>query len=208
MVNIHYFYDPMCGWCYGATPLVAALVENKAVNLQFHPAGMLDSKLISREFRSHIIAADTNISTLTGVLFGQAYIQRIKTEKELILDSYLPIQAILAAQQQGITEYTILSALQQSHYQKGLPVNELATLVTLASQLGANENKFKNDIAENKQQALERISQSKAMMSKFAVQGFPTLLIETANGFERLAHNDFYDDVKLWENYINSYLEQ
>ncbi|MGU3847546.1 DsbA family protein, partial [Vibrio diabolicus] len=24
MVTVHYFFDPMCGWCYGASPLIEA----------------------------------------------------------------------------------------------------------------------------------------------------------------------------------------
>ncbi|EOD5239980.1 DsbA family protein, partial [Vibrio parahaemolyticus] len=26
MVTVHYFFDPMCGWCYGASPLIEALM--------------------------------------------------------------------------------------------------------------------------------------------------------------------------------------
>ncbi|MFX3737662.1 hypothetical protein ACJBSD_10170, partial [Streptococcus suis] len=86
--------------------------------------------------------------------FAAAYKQRIKAEKNVIFDSYLPIQAILAAQQQGITEYTTLSAIQQCHYVKGLPVNELTTLITIAEQLDADAKQLKTDILANKQQAL------------------------------------------------------
>jgi putative protein-disulfide isomerase len=24
MTTLHYIFDPLCGWCYGAAPLVAA----------------------------------------------------------------------------------------------------------------------------------------------------------------------------------------
>lgn len=206
MVTIHYFYDPMCGWCYGATPLIAALAENKDVALHFHAGGMIDNTLIAASFRQHILASDTQIAQLTGMPFAAAYKQRIKAEKNVIFDSYLPIQAIVAAKEQGITEYTTLSAIQQCHYVKGLPVNELTTLVTIAEQLGVDAKQFKTDILANKQPTLAHIAHSKTMMATLAVQGFPTLLIETANGFERLAHNDFYGDVKQWQSYINSYL--
>lgn len=206
MVNIHYFYDPMCGWCYGATPLVAALVENKAVNLHFHCAGMLNSQVMTMAFRSHILAADSQINTLTGMRFGDAYKQRIQTDNNLTLDSYLPTQAIVAAKKQGIAEYAMLSAIQHAHYVNGLPVNELATLVTIATELGADKNRFKTDMAANKTHALNHIAHSKTMIAQLHVKGFPTLLVETESGLKPLSHTDYYGQLERWEKYINTYI--
>lgn len=40
-VTLHYLYDPFCGWCYGAAPLVSAAAEIESVNITLHGIGML-----------------------------------------------------------------------------------------------------------------------------------------------------------------------
>lgn len=55
MTNIHYFYDPMCGWCYGATSLVQAIEENPSMKLIYHPGGMIKKSSLSRQFKQHIM---------------------------------------------------------------------------------------------------------------------------------------------------------
>ena len=38
--TLHYLYDPLCGWCYGAEPLAAAAENVVGLNLKLH-AGAL-----------------------------------------------------------------------------------------------------------------------------------------------------------------------
>ena len=36
MVKVHYFYDPMCGWCYGAISLVEVLAAHPDIDITMH----------------------------------------------------------------------------------------------------------------------------------------------------------------------------
>ena len=38
---LHYIFDPLCGWCYAAAPLVKAARSVPGVTLQWHGGGML-----------------------------------------------------------------------------------------------------------------------------------------------------------------------
>ncbi|MGB5123519.1 MAG: DsbA family protein, partial [Vibrio fluvialis] len=50
MVTAHYIFDPMCGWCYGATALMQALAAHPEVNLVMHPGGMMTRSALSDDF--------------------------------------------------------------------------------------------------------------------------------------------------------------
>ncbi len=50
MVKVHYFYDPMCGWCYGATALLETLLASDNLELIYHPGGMINRQTISPSF--------------------------------------------------------------------------------------------------------------------------------------------------------------
>lgn len=73
MVKVHYFFDPMCGWCFGASPLLETLAEMPTITLKLHPGGMLPRSELAAEFRAHILEADQQISLVTGQVFGEAY---------------------------------------------------------------------------------------------------------------------------------------
>lgn len=60
MVTIHYFFDPMCGWCYGASDLIEPLVTSPQFNVVFHPGGMLNQHVIDPNFASTSLAV-TNV---------------------------------------------------------------------------------------------------------------------------------------------------
>jgi putative protein-disulfide isomerase len=38
---LHYLYDPFCGWCYGAAPMVSAAREIPDLKIQAHGVGLL-----------------------------------------------------------------------------------------------------------------------------------------------------------------------
>jgi putative protein-disulfide isomerase len=37
---LHYIYDPMCGWCYAAAPLIAVARETQNLEIVMHAGGM------------------------------------------------------------------------------------------------------------------------------------------------------------------------
>ncbi|MFS8609698.1 MAG: DsbA family protein, partial [Gammaproteobacteria bacterium] len=36
---LHYIYDPLCGWCYGAEPLAAAARDVEGLDFRMHAGG-------------------------------------------------------------------------------------------------------------------------------------------------------------------------
>lgn len=67
MVRLHYFFDPLCGWCYGAAPLIRAVADIPGVALSLHAGGLMSgARRQSAMTRSFVAAHDRRIHALSG----------------------------------------------------------------------------------------------------------------------------------------------
>ncbi|OEF29072.1 DsbA family protein [Vibrio rumoiensis] len=206
MVTIHYFYDPMCGWCYGATALIESIVSSNKFKLLLHPGGMLPGKTIAPSFRQHILNSDQRIQKLTGTHFGKDYVTRVMSNEELILDSYLPTRAILVGESLGLKPFEMLKAIQKAHYIEGKPVNTLSSLEELAVQLGLDQQLWQEKMQTGEALEDDAISISHQLMTRLNVQGYPTLMIEDKGQFKKIPHTEFYGREEQWKTFLEGYL--
>jgi protein-disulfide isomerase-like protein with CxxC motif len=42
--TLRYLFDPLCGWCYGATPTLSALLEEPGITVKLLPTGLFPEK--------------------------------------------------------------------------------------------------------------------------------------------------------------------
>ncbi|WP_415721273.1 DsbA family protein [Photobacterium ganghwense] len=207
MVKAHYFYDPMCGWCYGATPLMEVVAAHPGIELHYHPGGMLDNRLLETGMRQHIIQSDQRIGQETGQVFGDRYLNRLQSAEPVVLDSYLPTRALLVAKDMGLDTFAMLKAIQSAHYQQGRNVNELETLLAIAVAMGAPSDSWLQQMARADQVLTSVISQSHSLMQTHQVGGFPTLMIEREHGrWKKLPLNQFYRRPADWQQYLTQAL--
>ena len=57
--TLHYIYDPMCGWCYAAAPLIQAARQIDGLNIELHAGGLWvgsQVKRITPELREFVVA--------------------------------------------------------------------------------------------------------------------------------------------------------
>lgn len=207
MVKVHYFFDPMCGWCYGATSLLAAMAANSEVHLEFHPGGMIDNKAIDPSFRKHILEHDERIAKLTGATFGDGYVQRVQSNEEVVLDSFITARAILTAEQLGLSPLEMLKATQHAHYVEGKQVNHPEVLKELAVNLGLEGTQWHKAMNANVGIEQEEINKSQLLMQKLQVYGYPTLILEVNNELIKLPHTEFYGKPDEWRRLVDSYIQ-
>ena len=194
--KLHYIFDPLCGWCYAASPLLAALSEHfgDKLELVFHP-GLLFSEphTIAPSYREHIINADSRISALAGVEFGAAYIQRVRTAPVLRYHYVAPAAAVMAVNAlQPELGLPMLEAIQQSHYLRGEDVSDRIILTKLAQTLGLDSAIF-TDALNNIEQSLPSIAiEARNLMQAMGGNGFPTLVLEREGEYQKLDHNKAY----------------
>lgn len=204
MIKVHYFFDPMCGWCYGATQLIEALINTQKFELIYHPGGMIGKREIDPSFRKHILLHDNKIASETGACFGETYKTIVNSSAPFILDSFLPTRSIIAAENMGMEPMTMLKAIQKAHYQDGLPVHSVDVLENIAASLQVEVQIWRENMSQAEKKTLIRIQESHALMGELQVGGYPTLIAEIDNQFVRLPHSSYYNNLGSWEEYLRT----
>src|SRR4029077_6515433 len=86
--TLHYLYDPLCGWCYGAEPLAKAAENVAGLTLKLH-AGALwpEPTQLPEQMRRYIQQADARIAQTSGQPFGDSYLNHLLLDATLVLES-------------------------------------------------------------------------------------------------------------------------
>ena len=181
-VALHYIFDPLCGWCYAAAPLVKAARGVAGLALQWHAGGMLTGphrRTITADWREHVMPHDERIHQLTGQPFGTAYYDGLLTRLGAVLDSEPPITALLAAESLAGKGLEMLSAQQEAYYVQGRLISEQDVLRELAVQIGLDAGGFEAACERLRGWATdEHINNSRQLMGLAQGQGFPTFALE------------------------------
>lgn len=186
MTNLHYIFDPLCGWCYGAAPLIEAARGIADLKIIFHAGGMMagsNRRKITEQWREYVTPHDRRIAELTGQPFGEAYFDGLLRDTGAIMDSAPPTTAILAAEHLAGRGLDMLHRLQKAHYAEGQRIADTAVLRALATELGLDPALFAEAYASLEGQATEQhFADSRAWLARAGADGFPTLALETADG--------------------------
>jgi putative protein-disulfide isomerase len=189
--TLHYLYDPLCGWCYGAEPLVKAAEHMVGLNLRLH-AGALwpEPTQLPASMRLYIQQADARIAQMSGQPFGEPYLNGLLMDPTLVLDSRPVVAAVLAAQQLDPTKMLpMLRGIQHAHYEQGRHVVQEATLVDIAKSIGLDATAF---AAALRSVPVDRhIAESREFMSNIGAKGFPTFVLQVGDDWLGVPHGRF-----------------
>lgn len=213
--TLHYIYDPLCGWCYGAAPLVKAVAQLPGLALQLHGGGMFAGsarRRVTPELQAYVAPHDRRIAELSGQPFGSAYTEGLLKDLDAVLDSGPPITAVLAAQQLNGAQagLAMLSRIQEAHYVEGRRVAEAQVLQALAEALGLAAEAFAQAFAALSGEATQaHLADTRRLMQQARVQGFPSLLLTQADGRKQaLDLSRFHGQAGRWVEYVGQALAQ
>jgi putative protein-disulfide isomerase len=181
MTTLHYIYDPLCGWCYGAAPLLKAARQVLAV--QAHGGGMMtgaNRQQVTPQLRAYVQQHDARIAQLTGQPFGPAYNDGLLHDTAAILDTEPPTAAVLAAEAIAGRGLDMLAAAQTAHYVDGRRIAERATLIEIAGEIGLDAAAFAVEYDSQLGDAVHRhIQTTRRLMAQVGARGFPSFVLET-----------------------------
>jgi putative protein-disulfide isomerase len=205
--TLHYIFDPLCGWCYAASPLLRRVADELQENvaLQLHPGLLFETPMsLKADWRRHILQADQQIHALSGVRFGDAYIARIRNAESVILASSLPAASVLAAEQlhpgAGID---MLEAIQAAHYVAGQDVCEAPRLHALAAALDLRGEDFDAALDHELAQQPAVTRHARNLMQASGGQGYPTFVLQIGERQIRLPHAKAYGQPQAFIDQIN-----
>jgi putative protein-disulfide isomerase len=203
--TLHYIHDPLCGWCYGAAPLVRA--ARQVLPVQAHAGGMMTGaarRPITAELRRFVMAHDQQIAQVTGQVFGKAYVDGLLQDTTALLDSAPPTTAVLAAEQLAQAGLDLLAQLQLAHYRDGRRIADFAVLLDLALAQGLDADTFTAAYRQLQAEATQaHIAESRALLARVGGQGFPTFALETNGQFTRIDIGRFLGQPEAWRNWLN-----
>ncbi len=180
MNTLHYIYDPLCGWCYGAAPLVKAAREVSTVRA--HAGGMMTGarrQAVTPLLREFVTQHDQRVAQLTGQPFGEAYVHGLLRDPQAVLDSAPPIAAMLAAEQLGGRGLDLIARLQVAHYVEGRRIAERAALIEVAETIGLDRGEFATALDRQTGNGVQaHIRATRRFMEQIGAHGFPTLALE------------------------------
>jgi putative protein-disulfide isomerase len=188
---LHYIYDPLCGWCYGAEPLVSAASTVDGLALRLHAGGLWPQPTrLPERMREYIKQADARVGQMSGQPYGEPYLNGLLFDPELVLESRPVIAAVLAAQSlDPATALPMLRAIQHAHYERGLHVVRDETLAMLAAEVGLDAAEF---AAARKAVPVDaHIAESQELMNNVGAQGFPTFVLQIGTEWFAVPHSRF-----------------
>lgn len=192
-MQITYLFDPLCGWCYGASPALEQLSQIDDVTLNLAPTGLFAgeaSRPMDRQFAAYAWQNDQRIARLTGQPFTDAYRENVLGTVGGLFDSAPATLGLVAV---GLTEpareLEALKALQRARYQDGRNNSDLTVVAEALAEAGFTEAARR---VQSPDEALltayhNRISAARADMARFGVEGVPALIVDGAAG-RRLVH--------------------
>ena len=183
---LHYIYDPLCGWCYGAKPLID--MARGILPVVAHGGGMMTGaqrQTVSAQLRDYVMPHDQRIAQYTGQPFGEAYFEGLLRDTTAVFDSAPPTTAVLAAEQSAERGLELLGRLQTAHYAEGRRIADRDVLMAVAAEMGLDADGFRQAFdAASGDVTQAHFKASRALLSRVGGQGFPTVVLEQSGEYQ------------------------
>lgn len=195
--TVTYLFDPLCGWCYGASPAIQRLSQDPAITLELAPTGLFSGggRVMSADFADYAWSNDVRIEKLTGQTFSAAYRSQVLGHHGSRFDSSAASTALTAVAYTAPPEQLkALKALQEARYLDGL---DICTPQGVESVLRANGFTAAADLLALKSADLPlqhdaRIQKARRLMQAHGAQGVPALVVHGVGGARPLRGDALY----------------
>jgi putative protein-disulfide isomerase len=204
--TLHYIYDPLCGWCYAAAPLVKAARE--VLRVSPHGGGMMTGarrQNVTPQLREYVKPHDVRIAQLSGQPFGVAYLDGLLHDTSAVFDSAPPTAAMLAAEELAGRGLDMLAALQIAHYVEGRRIADRTVLIDVAASLDLDPVGFGTALDRQSSDGVEaHIQQTRAFMAQVGAQGFPSFVLESDGVFKAFDFSAYLGRPQEFQEWLRS----
>lgn len=174
-----YFYDPLCGWCFGFSPVISKLEKEFQSQIDFEAisGGMVLGDRVKplSEMKDYLKEAMPRLEEMTGVKFGKPYLD-ILEEGSLMLNSELPCIAMTVFKSMtNKSSIEFASALQSTLYEKGINLNEIENYKELVESFDLSWEVFKSKLVDPTYK--EKTYQEFQIGQQMGIGGFPSVVL-------------------------------
>jgi putative protein-disulfide isomerase len=173
--HLLYVADPMCSWCYGFSPVIAAIAGQYAHAL---PLRVVMGGLKPGETRrsrdkdmDYLRQAWAHVGTLSGQSFNSAFFER----DGFVYDTEPASRAVVAIRHVFPNDaLAFLARLSTSFYAANRDITDSDVIADIAGEAGYSRDEFLK--AFQSQAARDETQRDFAMCKQAGIRGFPTLL--------------------------------
>ena len=191
--HVTYLFDPLCGWCYGASPILENLASRPEFTVELLPTGLFageGARPMDAHFAAYAWSNDQRIGRLTRQIFSDDYRRAVLGDHSRLLDSGPATLALTAVSLTDPTrEMEALKAIQRARYVDGRDNTSRDVLVTVLMGLGlqtaADRFLAPDDAVLDAHR--QRIATARATMHRFNADGVPTLIVGAGENRRRLS---------------------
>lgn len=196
-----YVYDPLCGWCYGFSPVMKKLKENYGDSLTYfvyagglvlgERVGTIDDKF------EYVKTAYKQVEETSGTMFGEGFKKNVLGNSDsYIFNSVPPGKAfVIFKELQPQNALNFAHDLQQAIYWDGKDLHQPEMYVEIAEKYGIDTAEFarlfNNPDYDNK------LVKEYETGAYYQAQGFPHVLLHKGDQYYLLTRGySSYDNLK------------
>ena len=185
-----YVMDPLCGWCYGFSPVMQRVYDTYKEKAHFEviTGGMITGNEIGPigVIAPFLKKATAQVTQHTGAEFSPKFLDTILTEGTQILTSVEPSIAVqLCKTKKPDSIFSFLTALHKEIYINGLKTANIKDYSRLFREMGFDESIFINDFKNKK--FLTMAQQDFRKAESLGIESYPALLIRSKAGVKVIA---------------------
>jgi len=198
-IAVTYLFDPLCGWCYGASPAIQRLGRQSGIQLELVPTGLFagsGGRTMDAAFADYAWSNDVRIEKLTGQRFTEDYRKNVLGKPGSRFDSATTTLALTAVSlSEPQRELETLKVLQEARYLQALDTSAVPVVEKLLRDTGLSvaADRLVTGDAELLAADAARIQNAQGLMQTLGAQGVPALVVKDDNGSRLLRGNALYD---------------
>lgn len=200
-----YVYDPLCGWCYGFSPVMLKVKEKFGDSLKI---SVISGGMVTGEregpignIAPYIKHAYKDVEEASGVKFGDAFIKGTLEEGKTHFSSTPPSVALTVFKSfKEESSVDFAHAIQKMIYYEGKDLNLVSSYTDLLPPFAIDENEFKKRFNDSTFKSMTL--QEYKFSNKLGVTGFPTVFIKT-NGKLHVITRGFDSFEKVEKNILH-----
>ena len=180
-MKLIYIYDPICGWCYGFTPVIQELQEQfkGEIKVEIMSGGMLltANRRPASAMYNYIKEAHKQVEATTGITFGEAFLQGYLKSDD-IMDSEKPSIALTVFKQyQPDNAVNFAHDMQVALNYEGKSLNDDKTYEEILEKYGIPAAEFlaKMQDDENRYATHQEFN----IVQQWGITGFPAAILDT-----------------------------
>lgn len=174
-MQLRYYGDPLCSWCYGFGPELTKFLERRPdLQLQLVMGGLrpYNREPMSLAFRTMLREHWNHVAVASGLPFSQALLDR----DDFVYDTEPACRAVVTARQLFPAQaLPVMKAIQLAFYRDGLDATSTDVLADIAAAHGYDRATFR---AAFDSEPMRRETRADfAATQSLGVTGFPTLAL-------------------------------